>query len=121
VPGQGGTGHVNEQWPEYWRALFRRHGYVAVDAIRPLVWGNSDVVWWYQQNMLLYCRQDMMAGRSDLTAVPEGRSLNVVHPTLFDAHRNRSIGNVPRLTARALLRRIRLFSVRRVSRRAGGK
>ena len=24
IPGQGGRGHVNEQWPEYWRDLFAR-------------------------------------------------------------------------------------------------
>src|SRR5262245_8575664 len=25
IPGQGGTTHINEQWPAYWNALFRRH------------------------------------------------------------------------------------------------
>jgi hypothetical protein len=25
-PGQGGTGHINEQPPEYWRSRFERHG-----------------------------------------------------------------------------------------------
>ncbi|MEJ0046715.1 MAG: hypothetical protein WDN04_11850 [Rhodospirillales bacterium] len=29
--------HVNEQGLEYWRALFRTHGYVAVDLVRPAV------------------------------------------------------------------------------------
>ena len=24
VPGQGGTYHVNEQWPKYWNELFSR-------------------------------------------------------------------------------------------------
>src|SRR5271154_6290276 len=27
IPGQGGTGHVNEQWPKYWRQLFEAEGF----------------------------------------------------------------------------------------------
>lgn len=27
VPHQGGTGHVNEQWPEYWAQLFAARGF----------------------------------------------------------------------------------------------
>src|SRR5215469_304150 len=38
VPGQGGTGHINEQWQDYWADLFAREGFVPVDAIRPAIW-----------------------------------------------------------------------------------
>ena len=34
TPRQGGRNHFNEQWQEYWAALFARHGYVTVDFIR---------------------------------------------------------------------------------------
>src|SRR3954467_15812084 len=27
VPGQGGEGHINEQWPRYWQERFDAHGY----------------------------------------------------------------------------------------------
>ena len=47
IPFQGGTDHRNEQWPEYWRLLFATHGFVPVDCIRPRVWDNDDVAWWY--------------------------------------------------------------------------
>jgi SAM-dependent methyltransferase len=53
VPGQGGTGHVNEQWSEYWVALFESHGWTCRDAIRPWVRANPDVAWWYRQNLFL--------------------------------------------------------------------
>jgi SAM-dependent methyltransferase len=53
VPGQGGTGHVNEQWSEYWVALFESHGWSCRDAIRPWVRANPDVAWWYRQNLFL--------------------------------------------------------------------
>jgi SAM-dependent methyltransferase len=58
VPFQGGTGHCNEQWPEYWAELFEARGFVAVDCIRPRVWHAADVDWWYAQNALLYLRPD---------------------------------------------------------------
>jgi len=54
IPGQGGTGHVNCQWPSYWAALFRREGFLPVDAIRPRIRGKEGVAWWYQQNTLLF-------------------------------------------------------------------
>src|SRR5688500_14229946 len=53
VPGQGGTGHVNEQWSEYWVALFDAQGWSCRDAIRPWVRANTDVAWWYRQNLFL--------------------------------------------------------------------
>jgi len=56
VPGQGGTGHLNEQWPEYWAGLFRRAGFLPCDCVRPKVWGNPQVAWWYAQNALLFVR-----------------------------------------------------------------
>ncbi len=36
VPGQGGTYHVNEQWPEYWNELFSARGYRCVDCLRDI-------------------------------------------------------------------------------------
>lgn len=41
VPGQGGTCHVNERWPPFWRLLFERRGYSRLDPIRPRVWRNE--------------------------------------------------------------------------------
>src|SRR5262245_11052980 len=34
IPGQRGTGHINEQWPPYWQSIFAGHGYVRLDPIR---------------------------------------------------------------------------------------
>lgn len=54
IPGQTGQHHVNLQWPLYWAEKFRLHGYRCSDFLRPQVWGDSRVNWWYQQNMLLF-------------------------------------------------------------------
>jgi hypothetical protein len=54
VPGQGGDGHLNEQWPAYWAALFAKRGYEVVDCLRELFWDDARVQWWYAQNALLF-------------------------------------------------------------------
>jgi SAM-dependent methyltransferase len=60
IPGQGGTRHINEQWPRYWESLFRIHNYVRLDAIRPLTWRSTEVAWWYRQNVLLYVEKRLL-------------------------------------------------------------
>ena len=60
-PGQGGTNHLNEQWPSYWAAHFAKHGYIAVDCLRDRIWTDHRIKWWYRQNLLLFVRQDIAA------------------------------------------------------------
>ena len=56
VPNQGGTNHVNEQWPGYWAALFADQGFACFDVLRPRVWDRDGCEWWYVQNTLLFAR-----------------------------------------------------------------
>ena len=58
IPGQGGTGHINEQWQDYWARLFAKHDYVALDFLRLKFWNDSRIEWWYRQNIILYVRRD---------------------------------------------------------------
>jgi SAM-dependent methyltransferase len=86
VPGQGGDNHVNESWPDYWVERFAARGYIAVDAIRPLVWGADEVAWWYRQNLLLMCERELVAGSRALREAHEATrpgQLAVVHPHLY--------------------------------------
>jgi SAM-dependent methyltransferase len=53
IPGQEGQNHLNEQWPAYWQRKFLRHGFYFHDDIRPLIWSNEKVDWWYRQNIFL--------------------------------------------------------------------
>ena len=46
IPHQGGTGHVNEQWPSYWASLFAAEKFAAFDCIRPQVW-EAKIPFWY--------------------------------------------------------------------------
>jgi hypothetical protein len=82
IPFQGGTGHLNEQWPSYWAALFARHGYLAYDPIRPTIWRDQQVAWWYRQNILLFANapgRDAHPALAALTPV-NGAALDQVHP-----------------------------------------
>ena len=87
IPHRGGIGHVNEQWQDHWAHLFRERDYEVVDYIRPLVWNNKDVMWWYAQNTLLYVRIDYLDTHSDLKKIFEHKKelpLRIVHPCLFE-------------------------------------
>jgi len=88
IPGQGGTFHVNEQWPEYWGKRFKARGYVGIDCVRPLVWEDPSVDYWYAQNVFLFVRDTTLAShatlqRESLRAGTELRAL--VHPRLWQA------------------------------------
>lgn len=86
VPHQGGTGHVNEQFPEYWVERFAARGYAAVDAVRPAIWTDDDVAWWYRQNVLLMCAEDLLEREPALRELREATrdaQLAVIHPHLY--------------------------------------
>jgi hypothetical protein len=56
VPHQPGGPALNRQWPAWWAQLFAGHGYRALDWLRPLVWEDERVDWWYAQNTVAYVR-----------------------------------------------------------------
>lgn len=62
VPGQGGTGHVNERPLEYWRRLFAARGFAAFDPLRPRIQAERRIEPWYRFNTILYA-DDAGAGR----------------------------------------------------------
>lgn len=90
VPGQGQDSglHLNEQWPDYWAALFQEKGYVPIDCIRRRIWKNEQVCWWYAQNMLVYCKRQRIGEYAHLSRgngedTEPTSVLPLVHPRLF--------------------------------------
>jgi SAM-dependent methyltransferase len=87
VPGQGGSNHVNEQWPNFWNGLFAENGYVACDLLRPMIWDMNEVEPWYAQNMIVYFKDRIpekfldIAKREAAEGVSAPRAL--VHPGLL--------------------------------------
>ena len=84
IPFQGGTGHVNEQWQSYWAAHFADQRFAAFDPIRPMIWQNDDIAFWYRQNMVVYAREGSSAAKS-LAAHGFGAPamLDLVHPDQY--------------------------------------
>ncbi|MFD1736789.1 methyltransferase domain-containing protein [Bacillus salitolerans] len=58
IPYQGGVGHINEQWLDYWEDIFKRKGYELFDVIRPKFWTNINVSYWYSQNMVIFVKKN---------------------------------------------------------------
>lgn len=57
LPGQGGLGHINCQPLNYWVNLFASRSFVHHDILRPAIWRDRRVSWWYRQNIMLYIRE----------------------------------------------------------------
>ncbi len=86
APYQGGVGHVNEQWPDYWAEKFKSYNYVAIDCIRPQIWDNNNVSWWYAQNIILFVRQSSLENHPALKQAFEQTHtgyLNKIHPRKY--------------------------------------
>ncbi len=84
IPRQGGVNHLNEQWPDYWAGLFQKEGYQVIDCIRPRIWDNSQVQYWYAQNVLLFVRTDCVGRFPRLSeAAPTRAPLRIVHPASY--------------------------------------
>lgn len=87
IPKQGGRAHINEQWPSYWATLFAQHGYRCVDLVRPQVWNDEAVEFWYAQNLVFYVSPEQVARHPELSIVPT--PLALVHPTMLAQWVNR--------------------------------
>jgi SAM-dependent methyltransferase len=81
IPKQGGMNHINEQWSAYWKAKFAQHHYCFHDIIRPQIWNNTNIEWWYKQNMFVVAHENI-----SFPPEPENLSFkncDLVHPELF--------------------------------------
>jgi hypothetical protein len=94
IPFQGGANHVNEQWQHYWVELFGVMDYVVQDFIRPKIWNDNQIPFWYRQNILLFSKQrkskDSLRNLadSDNWSMP----LDIVQPDLYLSKANTQIG-----------------------------
>ena len=88
IPQQGGTNHINEQWPEYWIKHFKKYNYEAYDFIRGEIWENTDIEVWYVQNILLFVEQDYLNNNPNLKNELISRAkhpYSMVHPRLYSS------------------------------------
>jgi SAM-dependent methyltransferase len=81
IPFQGGQNHCNEQPIDYWEKKFHHYGYKFYDVIRPFVWENKNVDWWYAQNSFIVSKLDFTDKIKNIH-IPTIK--NVVHPELYN-------------------------------------
>jgi SAM-dependent methyltransferase len=115
VPGQGGTNHVNEQWPEYWRRLFEARGYRMLDPIRPRIREDKRVACWYRQNLFLFGSKAWLESRPMRQPDADGTGDlddNWVHATLYrrvvtEPGVKELLGRLPSAMRRSIARRLK--------------
>ncbi len=85
IPGQGGTYHINEQWPHYWAELFKDLNYTCYDCIRTRYWDHANVQFWYSQNMFVYIHEQRGGSFLDLSSsrVEPREIRSYIHPKML--------------------------------------
>jgi hypothetical protein len=78
IPGQGGVGHRNEAWLSYWVGLFGKQGFRPLDLIRPEIWGDQNIYFWYRQNTMIFIKNNRPHQIGDINF-----ALDIVHPELY--------------------------------------
>jgi SAM-dependent methyltransferase len=113
IPAQGGNGHVNEQWQSYWAEIFEKFDMQTYDIVRPKIWDDESVLFWYRQNTLVFTRNELFHEFDRLT-----KSLNIVHPLCYESKIPAKNGYLKNLLL-ALIPNIRtLEAIRTVFKRA---
>ena len=126
VPRQGGTYHVNEQWPDYWNGLFSAHGYRCVDILRDVFWEDDRIAWWYRQNMFLFVANDRLSAFPKLVAEtnrPRSLPLAMVHPGFMQKNigLRQLLNQIPGPLRASLARRWQRMSMRNPVNSAPGR
>jgi SAM-dependent methyltransferase len=83
IPMQGGTHHIHERPQTYWIEKFRARGYEVFDVIRPTVWDNDDIRWWFRQNTFLFVKEGSDVIDREVLRSMEKTLWDVVHPANF--------------------------------------
>lgn len=83
IPYQGGTGHVSENWPQYWKTQFSAHGYECFDIIRPIIWDAKGISFWYKQNILMFAKGKAASLLKERGYSPATNVLALVHPEMY--------------------------------------
>lgn len=92
IPGQGGVGHINEQWPSYWLIKFAAYDYIGFDCIRREIWNNDCIGWPYRQNVIFFVSKhvidqpDNLRLRQMYEDYEMHKPLDVAHPKYYLRH-----------------------------------
>lgn len=82
IPYQGGTYHVNEQYPSYWRRIFFEFDFLMCDCIRSQFWNDKRICNYYRQNTFLYCKRNLQHEIVDIFKCEE-KIIDIIHPDFW--------------------------------------
>lgn len=86
IPMQGGLNHINEQYLSYWLKKFEQHSYLFYDLIRPRIWDNDKIFFWYRQNIVIAANQNSPIAQK----YQPSTWIDFVHPQLFEREAKRA-------------------------------
>ncbi|QHV95280.1 methyltransferase domain-containing protein [Spirosoma endbachense] len=69
IPFQGGQNHINEQYPDYWIKFFINNNFNCYDTIRPKIWNNLNIDWWYRQNIIVFTKNKLTVSTGKSNAI----------------------------------------------------
>lgn len=78
-------GHINERPLSYWEKIFNDRGYRLIDCIRPNIWTNERVGWFYRQNIVVFVRENSK-NLKRLETIPRPHITDIVNPVQFQAY-----------------------------------
>ena len=79
VKGQGGVGHINEQFLSYWQKIFLKKGYFMLDIIRPEIWNDENIPPYYRQNAVVFVHGDTYKILPE-SIKTENKIVDMIHP-----------------------------------------
>ena len=88
LPEQRGQNHVNERWLSFWTEQFAARGFRPVDVLRPRIWRNEQIDWWYRQNLLLFLDGSIEIDPTRVHGTGDFTASDLVHPDCFIGHVN---------------------------------
>lgn len=117
TPYQGGHGHINEQWPSWWREKFDTAGYEAFDLVRPHHWQDQSIHYWYRQNMFVYVARSNEAQLERARAAQTQNTamlFDAVHPEKFE-----EVASYQAIAMKRLIKQLPGWISRRIKNRVG--
>jgi SAM-dependent methyltransferase len=84
IPHQGGFGHVNEQFLDYWASLFEKEQFLPLDFIRRRIWRDNSVITWFRQNVIVFAHKSYITNHKwAADAFDANGPLAIVHPHMY--------------------------------------
>lgn len=81
IPGQGGIGHVNEEWASYWVEKFKKKNYYSSNCLRKIFWNNDKITPLRRQNILLFVKNDRY--KEVISCFETQNIWDIVHPETY--------------------------------------